>query len=107
MQDADDDLLPHVATFRRADGAFEQARFQGNGFFRHVGAETRAAGVNPLQHYHDFGWREGRDPSAAFDTQGYLVNNPDVAAANIDPLEHYLMFGIYEGRVAVNDGVWH
>ena len=36
-----------------------------------------------------FGWSEGRDPSAAFDTLGYLMNNPDVAAANINPLEHY------------------
>jgi serralysin len=54
-----------------------------------------------------FGWKEGRDPSADFDTLGYLAANPDVAAANINPLEHYLMFGVYEGRTMVNDGIWH
>ncbi len=52
------------------------------------------------------GWNEGRDPSAGFDTRGYLAAHPDVAAANINPLDHYLMFGIYEGRQPVNDGAW-
>jgi serralysin len=54
-----------------------------------------------------FGWKEGRDPSAQFDTLGYLMNNPDVAAGGANPLDHFLVFGIYEGRQAVNDGVWH
>jgi serralysin len=45
--------------------------------------------------------------SAAFDTLGYLAENPDVAAAGVNPLEHFLSFGIYEGRQAVSDGVWH
>jgi serralysin len=54
-----------------------------------------------------FGWHEGRDPSAGFDTLGYLAANPDVAAAGVDPLAHYLHFGIYEGRSVVNDGTWH
>ena len=44
------------------------------------------------------GWKEGRDPSASFDTTLYLKNNPDVAAAGIDPLEHYLLSGAAEGR---------
>ena len=46
--------------------------------------------MNPLDHYHQIGWQEGRDPSGDFDTTLYLINNPDVAAAGIDPLEHYL-----------------
>jgi serralysin len=66
-----------------------------------------AAGANPLQHYNLFGWREGRDPAATFDTLGYLAANPDVAAAGVNPLEHFLTSGIYEGRSPVNDGLWH
>jgi hypothetical protein len=66
-----------------------------------------AAGINPLQHYEIAGWKEGRDPSASFDTLGYLANNPDVAAAHYNPLDHFLQHGIYEGRAAVNDGLWH
>ena len=46
------------------------------------------------KHYEQIGWTEGRDPSAIFDTLGYLAANPDVAAANINPLDHYLNFGI-------------
>jgi hypothetical protein len=57
-----------------------------------------AAGVNPLDHYRQFGWREGRNPSEEFWSAAYLAKNPDVAAAGVNPLEHFLMFGIYEGR---------
>ena len=53
-----------------------------------------------------FGWAEGRDASALFDTQGYLAMNPDVAAAGINPLEHWLQYGIYEDRRTGSDGVW-
>ena len=53
-----------------------------------------------------FGWSEGRDASASFDTLGYLAANPDVAAAGVNPLDHYLISGIYEGRTVVNDGLW-
>jgi serralysin len=63
--------------------------------------------VNPLLHYQVVGWTEGRDPSAGFDTLGYLAANPDVAAAGINPLDHFLQLGIYEGRQAVNDGLFH
>lgn len=37
-------------------------------------------------------------PHPLFDTQWYLLNNPDVAAAAVNPLEHYLQFGHAEGR---------
>jgi hypothetical protein len=69
-------------------------------------ATADASGVNPLDHYHQFGWHEGRDPSVGFDTTAYLAANPDVAAAHIDPLAHFLQFGIHEGRSPQADGVW-
>ena len=68
--------------------------------------DVAAAGVDPYQHFQTFGWREGRDPNALFDTAGYLSQNPDVATAHIDPLLHFLHFGPDEGRVAVADGLW-
>ena len=55
---------------------------------------------NPLEHYRDTGWREGREPSLLFDTTLYLIHNPDVAAAGVNPLEHFLTFGRAEGRLA-------
>lgn len=59
-----------------------------------------AAHVDPLLHYEQFGWMEGRDPSAAFSTQQYLAAYTDVAAAKMDPLSHYAQFGQAEGRMA-------
>jgi len=67
---------------------------------------VKAAGINPLDHYNAFGWREGRDPSADFDTTDYLAAYPDVAAAHVNPLTHYLQHGVHEGRSAFADGAF-
>lgn len=61
-------------------------------------ADVAAAGVDPDEHYAQYGWHEGRDPNAFFSTSGYLSANADVRAAGINPLEHYLHFGAQEGR---------
>ena len=50
------------------------------------------------QHYQTYGWQEGRNPNAFFDTKGYLSLYTDVAAAKIDPLAHYDQYGWQEGR---------
>jgi hypothetical protein len=67
---------------------------------------VQAAGVNPLEHYNQFGWHEGRDPSVGFDTTSYLAAYPDVQAAQVNPLIHYLQFGGHEGRSPFADGLW-
>ncbi len=60
--------------------------------------DVAAAGVDPLQHYLAYGWKEGRDPNAYFSTAWYLHQNPDVAAAGVNPLQHYEDHGWREGR---------
>ena len=60
--------------------------------------DVAAAGVDPLRHYADYGWKEGRDPNAYFSTPWYLNQNPDVAAARVNPLQHYADRGWREGR---------
>jgi len=60
--------------------------------------DVAAAGVDPLRHYLDHGWKEGRDPNAYFSTTWYLNQNPDVAAAGANPLQHYEDHGWREGR---------
>lgn len=60
----------------------------------HVDADT---------HYETYGWREGRDPNAYFQTREYLAENADVAAAGINPLEHYAQYGEHEGRSPSHD----
>ena len=51
-----------------------------------------------LNHYNNFGWKEGSNPNEVFDTSDYLSENPDVAAAGINPFQHYQQFGQAEGR---------
>jgi RTX calcium-binding nonapeptide repeat (4 copies) len=60
--------------------------------------DVAAAGINPLDHFSLYGWREGRDPSPFFDTSAYLTANPDVAAAGINPLDHFSLYGWAEHR---------
>ncbi|AWI86988.1 nuclease [Methylobacterium sp. DM1] len=50
------------------------------------------------QHFEQFGWKEGRNPNAVFDTKGYLAAYSDVKAEGINPLTHYDQYGWKEGR---------
>ncbi|MBM1173040.1 M10 family metallopeptidase [Microvirga arabica] len=67
-------------------------------FYLMTNPDVAAAGINPLDHYNSFGWKEGRDPNADFDTSYYLTLYRDIAAAGINPLDHYSSFGWREGR---------
>ncbi len=69
-------------------------------FYLEQNPDVAAAGLDPLEHYDTYGWRESRDPSASFDTSFYLESNPDVAAAGLNPLEHYARYGDSEGRAS-------
>ncbi len=60
--------------------------------------DVETAKMDPLVHYLDFGWREGRKPSERFDGDVYFELNPDVKAAQINPLLHYEIYGAKEGR---------
>lgn len=60
--------------------------------------DVAKSGMDPVEHYLKYGWKEGRNPSKKFNTKEYLDLNPDVMAANINPLLHYERFGKKEGR---------
>lgn len=60
--------------------------------------DCRLADVDPLLHFVEYGWKEGRSPSTKFDALFYLRMNPDVKQARLNPLVHYLKHGQYEGR---------
>ena len=57
--------------------------------------------LTPAQHYFIKGWREGRNPSARFDTEFYLFVYDDVSELGINPLVHYITQGI-ENDFATN-----
>ncbi|RKP50856.1 glycosyltransferase family 61 protein [Trinickia fusca] len=81
--------------------------------------DVAATGIDPVEHYLLFGFREGRSANRAagriraltrkilhvciarligFDPAFYLAQYPDVALAGVNPLGHYLGYGILEGR---------
>lgn len=55
-------------------------------------------GGDPVLHYLEYGWKEGRDPNPSFQTSFYLVRNPDVWRSGMNPLLHYIMYGADEHR---------
>lgn len=60
--------------------------------------DVAASRADPLDHFLDHGWREGRDPTPRFSVDEYLENNPDIAAAGVNPFVHWLQHGRHEGR---------
>ena len=56
------------------------------------------AGANPLQHYLEQGWREGRDPSAIFDANYYVGRYGSMIGEQC-PLVHYAAIGKDNGFV--------
>jgi len=69
-----------------------KGHFDGD-FYNMQNPDVRAANVDPLAHYIEYGWKEGRDPSPDFSTRLYLKENPDVHAENVNPLWHYVRYG--------------
>lgn len=60
--------------------------------------DIREAGVDPLEHFLDYGAKEGRNPNALFNSLSYLRVNPDVAGFGPGPFIHYICYGFQEGR---------
>ena len=60
--------------------------------------DVEEAGMDPLEHFLDIGWRETRDPTRRFSIAAYLDLNDDIARAEINPFVHYLLHGRAEGR---------
>ncbi|MGJ3703233.1 hypothetical protein [Variovorax sp. AFSI2.2] len=77
------------------------APFFDRGYYLSRYPDVASANVDPVWHYCVFGWKEGRDPSAAFDTSYYLRENRDVAAAGINPFAHFIGSGRHEDRKPV------
>lgn len=67
-------------------------------YYLYHNADVNKAGIDPLKHYLEGGWREGRQPNEFFDTSWYLDQNPDVALSSVHPLLHYLQVGGRIGR---------
>jgi hypothetical protein len=45
--------------------------------------------MNPLMHFEEFGWQEGRNPGGSFNTDAYVAAHPGLPAGE-DPLVAYI-----------------
>jgi hypothetical protein len=55
------------------------------------------SGIDPLDHYMQFGAPEGRSPGPNFYPPSYLAQKPDVPEAKLHPLLHYIRHSAKEG----------
>lgn len=64
--------------------------------------DVKKTGTDPIQHYLNYGWKEGRNPSKKFDGNMYLKVNSDVTNAKVNPLVHFELHGKKEGRFLID-----
>lgn len=72
--------------------------FFSESFYLETYKDIAEAGIDPFEHYMNYGWKEMRDPSPAFNTSYYLLEHKDVSNSNINPLKHYALWGRNENR---------
>ena len=65
--------------------------------------DVLASGMDPLDHYLQYGWKEGRDPTPFFSTTFYLATYSDVSASGVNPFWHFVTAGKAEGRASKLD----
>lgn len=90
--------LKHKLKLRKAAKLVKASNLFDAEFYLTQNPDVDAAGLDPLEHYLEWGYREGREPSFFFSGTRYIQENPDVASAGMNPLVHYLRFGKAEGR---------
>jgi len=52
--------------------------------------DVSSAGLDPLRHYCEHGWKEGRVPSVEFDQDAFIKDNPEVLDKKINPLLYFI-----------------
>jgi lipopolysaccharide biosynthesis protein len=60
--------------------------------------------IDPLDHYYNWGWKEGRWPNPWFNPLFYTQMYPDVLPSGLEPLEHYVEIGYLESRMTKKIG---
>lgn len=64
-------------------------------FYLTIYDDVGKAGADPVRHYLDLGWGEGRDPAPWFSVKAYAAQYPETAGT--DPFHHYLTQGWRQG----------
>ena len=64
--------------------------------------DIEKAGIDPIWHYLNNGWKEGLNPSPKFDGDAYLTMYKTVKDAHINPLLHYEKYG-YIAKLTIKE----
>lgn len=67
-------------------------------YYLHVYADVKEHRLDPVRHYVDVGWKEGRDPCPWFSTSRYVELHSDVNESGRNPFFHYIKYGRTERR---------
>ncbi len=72
-------------------------------------SDVHESGLDPVDHYCRFGWRENRQPNVYFAPEWYIATNPDLDHRRMNPIVHYVLVGEPAGRrpVPYFDPVWY
>ncbi|WP_255120012.1 glycosyltransferase [Synechococcus sp. Cruz CV-v-12] len=84
-------IAAEVAAIRQS-GLFDEA------FYCSILTDHQTATMDPIQHYCEVGWRQGRNPSTDFDTNFYLSTYTEIRDAGLNPFWHYVVAGASELR---------
>lgn len=60
--------------------------------------DVKKMDICPANHYLNYGWKLGRNPSDRFNTTKYFERHQDVLNAGLNPLVHFIKYGQFEGR---------
>lgn len=58
-------------------------------FYESRNPDVVEAGIDPIAHYLDFGWREGREPAPWFDSTLYLRIQPELTSLDMPAFVHF------------------
>jgi hypothetical protein len=83
----------------------KQSGFFDEYFYISIYRDVYRSGMDPIEHYLIYGWKEGRYPSLRFNTKLYLYVYKDVDAAGMNPLLHYILYGKKEGRNTFSEDI--
>lgn len=87
-------LVDYIRHGRDAD-ALDPNPYFSSGWYLKVNPDVAGAGVHPLAHYLEHGWKELRSTGPLFDGAFYLKTYDDVTG---NPLGHFMSVGLAEGR---------
>src|SRR5260221_348824 len=88
--------IPDPQLAERAAALVESGVFDA-AWYERQNPEVRAAGQDPLRHYLESGWRNGRNPNALFHEAWYRQQNATTLQPEESGLEHYLRSGAAAG----------